>query len=88
MVRVQRANVLLDVDDDALNKFLHMGYNQVDPITGEILNESVPTDIGSLQVAYNRHKAEIAELKAKVAELESEKAKATKTATKAKKNSD
>lgn len=69
MVTVQRYNVILTIEDDALAKYMAMGYNQIDPITGEIINEAIPTDVQVLQVAYKQHKEKIAELEDEIAKL-------------------
>ena len=61
MMTVKKANVFLDIEDEDLQKYLNLGYCQVDPKTGAILVACIPTDVGELQVAYAQHTKKIAE---------------------------
>ncbi|MBO4543883.1 MAG: hypothetical protein J5725_11975 [Bacteroidales bacterium] len=69
MVTVQRYNVILEIDDEELPKYTGLGYNQIDPITGEILNEATPTDVNVLRCKFVEHKHRIAELEEQVKQL-------------------
>jgi hypothetical protein len=69
MVAVQRYNVILEVDDEELDKYMSLGYNQIDINTGEILHEAIPTDINVLKLKYQEHKERIAELEKQVKDL-------------------
>ena len=62
MLAVQKYNVILEIDDEELDKYLKLGYNQIDIATGKILNEAIPTDIGVLQCKYAEHLHTIEEL--------------------------
>ena len=68
MARVERGNVVLDVEDDAIQHYLNLGYNLTDN-KGNVLKRSVPTNLGELQAAYIKHTAEIEELEKTVAKL-------------------
>lgn len=78
MVTVQRYNVILDIDDEELPKYLGLGYNQIDPLTGEILNEAIPTDTNLLKLKFKQHKERIAELEKENKELKAKLKKAKK----------
>lgn len=77
MARVRRANVVLEVKDDQLERFVDMGYDVIDD-AGRVIQKSVPTDIGTLTKAYMEHEAEIEKLKAELAELKAKLEKTTK----------
>ena len=66
---VQRANVILHIDDDSAQKYLNLGYNVIDE-KGKVLKEAIPSDIGTLRKCYVEHLNKIAELEARIAELE------------------
>lgn len=69
MVAVQKYNVILEIDEEELDKYMSLGYNQIDINTGEILNEAIPTDINVLKLKYQEHKEKIAELEQQVKDL-------------------
>lgn len=77
MAKVRRANVVLEVKDDQLERFVDMGYDVIDD-AGNVIQKSVPTDIGTLTKAYMEHEAEIEKLKAELAELKAKPKKTTK----------
>ena len=66
---VQRANVILRIDDDSAQKYLNLGYNVIDE-KGKVLQEAIPSDVGTLRKCYVEHLNKIAELEAKLAGLE------------------
>ena len=45
MVTVQRYNVILEIDEDSLDKYISLGYSQIDPKSGEIIKEAIPNDV-------------------------------------------
>jgi len=73
-VTVKRRNVYLDVPVDAVDKYMSKGYDVVDSL-GNVIKEHVPNDPNSLKFAYDKHVAEIADLKKQIAELKAENAK-------------
>ena len=68
MARVERGNVVLNVEDDAVQHYLNLGYNLTDNY-GNVLQRSIPTNLGELQAAYIKHTTRIAELEDTVAKL-------------------
>lgn len=71
MAFIQRANVILEVEDDTIEYYMARGYNQIDE-NGNILKEAVPTDVGALRLAYVSNKHAIEEKDAKILELQNE----------------
>ena len=70
MVEVQRGNVCLNILEADIPKYMAKGFSVVDAY-GNVIKQSVPTELGQLQKAYSEHveliKAkdiEIAKLKA------------------------
>ena len=68
-VIVQRANVVLQVSPQQVDYYLSQGYNAMNE-KGEVIQASVPKDVGTLQKAYVDHLKEIEELKDKIKKLE------------------
>ena len=75
-VKVQRANVVLRINADQVERFLAQGYNVLDD-SNKIVMEAVPHDTSELRRCYIEHKKTIAEqeleienLKNKIKELE------------------
>ena len=50
-IRVERGNVVLHVWESEKRHYLNMGYNVTDEF-GNILEETVPNDLGTLQRFY------------------------------------
>lgn len=69
MVKVQRGNVVLQIEDYNVDKYMGMGYNVIDD-KGNIINECIPTDLGSLQKHFVESKKKIAELENQIAQLQ------------------
>lgn len=70
LLRVERGNVVLRVPDYDVQRFIDQGYNLVDE-DGNIIQASVPRDLGTLQKMYTEHIEEIKRLKAEVEKLQS-----------------
>ena len=89
MVRIERGNVVLKVQEHEVKRYLMLGYNVTDN-TGKVLREAIPNDLGTLQKYYVEHKKKIEELESIVAKLTEENsllaksAKSTTTQTKKK----
>lgn len=88
MVNVQRANVILTVEDDEAEKYFEKGYNILDSY-GNIVKASVPNDLGTLQKAYvdlqeqlKQRDAMIADLQGQIASLISKPAEESQPTTK------
>lgn len=67
-VTVQRANVVLQVSPQQVDYYLNQGYNVINE-QGEVIQASVPRDLGTLQKAYIEHTEEIKALKAEIQTL-------------------
>ena len=79
-VRVEKGNVVLDVEDYELQHYLSLGYNQTDEF-GNIIAEAIPTDLGKLRALYIEQKKKIEELEAAIAKLTANKETAKKKPT-------
>lgn len=70
-VKIERGNVVLRIDPRDVKHYLKLGYNVVDE-QGNILQEAIPTDTGTLQRAFVDHKKRISELEETIAALTTE----------------
>ena len=61
MIRIQRANVVLDIRKDNLEYYMEKGYNQVD-LLGNVVTSAIPQDVNFLKTSYERDKQQIADL--------------------------
>ena len=90
MVRIERGNVVLKVQEHEVQRYLKLGYNVTDD-QGNIIQGAIPHDVGTLQKFYVEHKKRIEELEDIVAKLTAENAtlatSAETTAPKTKKKS-
>jgi hypothetical protein len=80
MVRIERGNVVLKVQEYEVQRYLKLGYNVTDD-AGNVLQEALPNDLGTLQRFYIEHKKQIEELEAIVAKLTAENELLAKSAT-------
>ena len=62
MVTVRNANVVLEVADDEVEKYFEKGFSVIDKF-GNVVKQSVPTELGALQKAYQDLQKENALLK-------------------------
>ena len=67
-VTVQRANVVLQISPQQVDYYLNQGYNVINE-RGEVIQASVPRDLGTLQKAFVEDKNTIEALQAEIAEL-------------------
>lgn len=81
MVKVRRANVILDIEDDADNiqRYLDKGYSVVDAVTEEVIQEAIPHDVGALRAMVIQQQNTIEQLEAEIANLKADKPKVTRT---------
>jgi len=70
-ITVQRANVVLQIHEQQLDYYLNQGFNVIDE-KGEIIQESIPRDVGTLQKMYVEHTNEIKSLKEEIEALKEE----------------
>ena len=82
MARVERGNVVLHVKDYEVQHYVKLGYNVTDE-SGNIIKESIPTDVGTLQRAYIENMKRIEELENTIAELTAKLSKNSKSSKKA-----
>ena len=78
MVRIERGNVVLKVQEYEVQRYLKMGYNVTDD-AGNVLQEAIPNDLGTLQKHYIEHKKKIEELETIVAKLTAENSQLAKS---------
>lgn len=78
MVRIERGNVVLKVQEHEVQRYLTLGYNVTDN-TGKVLQEAIPNDLGTLQRHYIENKKKIEELEAIVVKLTAENARLAKS---------
>lgn len=71
MTTVKRANVILTIEDDEVDKYYEKGYSVIDEF-GNVLKASAPTEVGALQRALYDAEVEIAELKKQIEKLKAE----------------
>lgn len=76
-VIVQRANVVLQISPQQVDYYLNQGYNVIDE-KGNVIQESIPRNLGELQKAYIDHIAEIESLKEEIRKLKEPKKPARK----------
>lgn len=79
-ITVQRANVVLDISPEQLDYYMSQGYDVIND-RGDVVQASVPRDLGTLQRAYVEHVAKIEALQEEIKNL-----KAPKRTTKKKDN--
>lgn len=72
IVTVQRANTILQVPEEWADRYLDQGYSIIDA-HGNVVQSSIPKDVGTLQKAYFDHVKEIEELKKVIEELQQKK---------------
>ena len=75
-VTIQRANVVLQVSPQQVDYYLSQGYNVINE-QGEVIQASVPRDLGTLQKAFVENANIIESLHAEVADLKKKLKKAT-----------
>ena len=77
LIKVRRDNVILRIEPEQKAYYMGLGYNVVDN-AGKVVEETIPTDIASLQRFYKDAKSQIDTLKSRIEELEEENARLKK----------
>lgn len=72
-VTVQRANTILQVPEEWVDRYIDQGYDVLDN-KGNIIQKSIPRDLGTLQKAYVEHTKKIEELEQQLEQLTAKKA--------------
>lgn len=68
MARIQRYNVVLDVDDSEVGYYTNLGYNVID-MKGNIIQKAKSNDVHTLQQELDNAEKKIAELNAEINRL-------------------
>lgn len=71
-VVVKRANVVLTINADDVERYIKKGFDVLDA-NGVVVKSATPNDINTLQKAYVEHLAEIKALKEEIAQLKASK---------------
>lgn len=80
---VQRANVVLRVRDEEVDKYLARGFRLLNE-NGEVIRSATPNDLATFKEAYIRQSKEIEDLNSQIEELKAELEKARQKKSKAK----
>lgn len=68
-IQAQKGNKILRISEDAVQRYLNMGYNIVGA-DGAVLQKAVPSDNNQLKLEYSKQLQEIESLKATIETLE------------------
>lgn len=71
MARIQRANVILDVDDSEVGYYTNLGYNLIDN-KGNVIKKAMSMDMHTLQQELTDSQSKIEKLEAENKELKAE----------------
>ena len=71
-IRVQRANVILDVPSDEKANYMAKGYSVIDVESGKIIEEAVSNDVATLQVQLKNANEKLASKDAEIKKLKAE----------------
>lgn len=77
-VRVQRANVILDIRPDEKARYMEMGYSVIDVTTGKVIEEAISNDVNVLRSQVIQYKNLIIEKDKEIAKLKASLAKKSK----------
>jgi len=85
MALVQKANVILEVDEEALPRFVDNGFDVLGD-NGEVVKKAIPHDPAALRKALIEALQTIDNLKAEIASLKAPAVEEVKTTKRAKKS--
>ena len=80
MVYAEKGNKVKRIDESEIKKYAEKGF-KIKNESGEVVQETIPTDVSSLRIAYKAHIDEIKALKAEIADLKAQLAKKPAKAT-------
>lgn len=80
MAIVEKGNVVLEIKDSEVGRYLDLGYNETDG-HGNILNRCMPKDIGTLQLQLSAAMDKIKELEEENVKLRKEMANLNESQT-------
>lgn len=69
MAIVRKANVILRIKDSELNRYIDLGYDEIDG-SGKVIKACVPSDVLTLKRFYVEHIKEIEQLKEQNVQLQ------------------
>lgn len=72
-IRIQRANVILDVSPEEKEMYMEKGFSVIDATTGEVLEEAMPTDVKVLQLKVKELQKTLADRDAEIRALKAKK---------------
>lgn len=75
--QVRKGNKILKVSDDAVERYLKMGYSVLNG-SGEVVTKAVPVDVNQLKLEYAGMSKEIDSLKGQIEQLKAENIELTK----------
>ena len=70
MAKIRRANVILQVPEEQVSRYLAQGFDVIDELTGEVLQESIPHNDQALKAKYVELTNKNMELEMRIADLE------------------
>lgn len=76
MARVKRANVILDIKESEVQRYLDLGYDVLGE-DGKVIKKCIPNTLGELRMAYVEHTAMIAKLQEELKKAQKKTTKAT-----------
>ena len=68
LVQIERGNVVLRVPEENVQRYIDQGYSLVDA-NGNVIKQSIPNDVGTLQRAFVEHTKQIEKLQAEIKSL-------------------
>lgn len=71
IIKVRRANVILQVPEEQRKEYLAKGFDVVDE-NNNVVEYTVPSDLNTLKTAYSNHIKEIEKLQAENKKLKSD----------------
>ena len=70
-VQAQKGNKILRISEDAIERYVNMGYNIIGD-NGAVIQQGIPVDNNQLKLAYVQCSREIEVLKAEIADLKAQ----------------
>lgn len=71
MYQAIRGNVIINIFEQDIEKYLNLGYNITD-MNGKLMYEAVPNDTTTLKRAFERHKKQIKLQQTQIEQLQAE----------------
>lgn len=71
MLYAEKGNKVKEIDESMIDSCVEQGYKIVDE-RGNLIKDTIPTDLPTLKLAYTKHEKTIKELRATIESLEIE----------------